>query len=116
MSEDGGTRIADERPVQAVAGTADFLRRLRSGLDDGLDPVSAAERAAVALPKTLRDSVERMGRRMAGRYHEDEWGFDEEFAEAVYPFFEFLYEVWWRVQAGGVENVPSHGRALVVSN
>jgi 1-acyl-sn-glycerol-3-phosphate acyltransferase len=78
--------------------------------------MSAAEQAAVALPKTLRDSVERISRRMAGRYHEDEWGFDEEFAEAVYPFFDFLYEVWWRVQATGVQHVPSHGRALVVSN
>jgi 1-acyl-sn-glycerol-3-phosphate acyltransferase len=116
MSAASGTRLAGEHPAQTVAGTAEFLRRLRSGLDDGLDPVSAAERAAVALPKTLRDSVERIGRRMAGRYHEDEWGFDEEFAEAVYPFFEFLYEVWWRVQATGVANVPSHGRALVVSN
>jgi 1-acyl-sn-glycerol-3-phosphate acyltransferase len=112
----GATRIAGESPVETMAGTAEFLRRLSSGLNDGLDPVSAAERAAVALPKTLRDSVERISRRMAGRYHEDEWGFDEEFAEAVYPFFDFLYEVWWRVQATGVGNVPSHGRALVVSN
>ena len=116
MSASSETRMAGERPVEAVAGTAEFLRRVHSGLNDGLDPMSAAERAAVALPKTLRDSVQRMGRRMAGRYHEDEWGFDEEFAEAVYPFFEFLYDFWWRVQATGVENVPSHGRALVVSN
>jgi 1-acyl-sn-glycerol-3-phosphate acyltransferase len=112
----GATGIAGESPVETMAGTAEFLRRLSSGLNDGLDPVSAAERAAVALPKTLRDSVERISRRMAGRYHEDEWGFDEEFAEAVYPFFDFLYEVWWRVQATGVDNLPSHGRALVVSN
>jgi 1-acyl-sn-glycerol-3-phosphate acyltransferase len=116
MSATSETRMADQGPVEAVAGTAEFLRRVRSGLNDGLDPMSAAERAAVALPKTLRDSVQRMGRRMAGRYHEDEWGFDEEFAEAVYPFFEFLYDYWWRVQATGVENVPAHGRALVVSN
>jgi 1-acyl-sn-glycerol-3-phosphate acyltransferase len=112
----GATGIAGESRVETMAGTAEFLRRLSSGLNDGLDPVSAAERAAVALPKTLRDSVERVSRRMAGRYHEDEWGFDEEFAEAVYPFFDFLYEVWWRVQATGVSNIPSHGRGLVVSN
>jgi 1-acyl-sn-glycerol-3-phosphate acyltransferase len=113
---DGATRIAGESRAETITGTAEFLRRLRSGIDGGLDPVTAAERAAVALPKTLRDSVERVSRRMAGRYHEDEWGFDEEFAEAVYPFFDFLYEVWWRVQATGVHHVPSHGRALVVSN
>ena len=41
-----------------------------------------------------------------GEYHEDEWGFDEDFAEAVYPLFEFLYDVWWRVEADGVANVP----------
>ncbi|MEK6278315.1 MAG: 1-acyl-sn-glycerol-3-phosphate acyltransferase [Actinomycetota bacterium] len=110
-----GTR---ERPtgVGAASAAADFLRRLRDGLDEGLDPLAAAERAATALPKTLRDSVQRMGRRMAGDYHEDEWGFDEEFAEAAYPFFEFLYEVWWRVQVEGAANVPGHGRALLVAN
>ena len=93
-----------------------FLRGFRSAVDGGLDPFAAVEAASADLPKTLRDSVERMARRMRGEYHEDEWGFDEEFAEAAYPFFEFLYDVWWRVEATGVENVPSHGRAMVVSN
>jgi 1-acyl-sn-glycerol-3-phosphate acyltransferase len=102
--------------TEGVAGAGEFLRRLRGGLDEGLDPMSAAERAATALPKTLRDSVARMSRRMAGEYHEDEWGFDEEFAEAAYPFFDFLYSVWWRVQVSGVSNVPAHGRAMLVSN
>jgi 1-acyl-sn-glycerol-3-phosphate acyltransferase len=110
------TRVAEESRAQQVAGAAEFLRRLGAGMNDGLDPMSAAERAAGVLPKKLRDAVERMARRMAGRYHEDEWGFDEEFAEAVYPFFEFLYDHWWRVQVAGVEHVPSHGRGLIVSN
>jgi 1-acyl-sn-glycerol-3-phosphate acyltransferase len=57
-----------------------------------------------------------MARRMRGDYHEDEWGFDEEFAEAAYPFFELLYDQWWRVDAAGVGNVPAHGRAMLVSN
>ncbi len=95
---------------------ARFLRGFRSAVDGGLDPLAAVEAASSDLPKTLRDSVERMARRMRGEYHEDEWGFDEEFAEAAYPFFEFLYDTWWRVEATGVENVPSHGRAMIVSN
>jgi 1-acyl-sn-glycerol-3-phosphate acyltransferase len=95
---------------------ADFLRRLRGGVEDGLDPLSAAERAATGLPASLRTSVERMAARLRGDYHEDEWGFDEEFAEAAFPIFEFLYQVWWRVAAIGVENVPSHGRAMLVAN
>jgi 1-acyl-sn-glycerol-3-phosphate acyltransferase len=51
-----------------------------------------------------------------GEYAEDEWGFDEELAEAIYPFLELLYERWWRIESTGLANVPSHGRALVVAN
>lgn len=95
---------------------ARFLRGVRAAVDGGMDPLAAVEAASAELPKTLRDSVERMARRMRGDYYEDAWGFDEEFAEAAYPFFEFLYDVWWRVEATGVENVPAHGRGLLVSN
>ena len=98
---------------EAIAG---FLRRLRSGVEDGLDPLAAAERAATGLPSSLRGSIERIARRMRGDYPEDEWGFDEEFAEAAFPLFELLYDVWWRVEAAGVGNVPAHGRAMLVAN
>jgi 1-acyl-sn-glycerol-3-phosphate acyltransferase len=102
--------------IERAEALADFLRRVRQGVEDGLDPLSAAERAAEGLPRTLQNALERLSRRVRGEYREDEWGFDEEFAEAVYPFFEFLYDIWWRVQVEGVRNVPSHGRALIVSN
>jgi 1-acyl-sn-glycerol-3-phosphate acyltransferase len=95
---------------------AEFLRRVRLGVEEGLDPMTAAQRAADELPQRLGEAVELVSRRLRGEYHEDEWGFDQEFAEAVYPLFEFLYEVWWRVEADGVLNVPAHGRALLVSN
>jgi 1-acyl-sn-glycerol-3-phosphate acyltransferase len=102
---------------QATAeSVADFLRRVRTGIEDGLDPMTAANRAADELPQRLARIVELLSRRARGDYHEDEWGFDEEFAEAVYPLFESLYEAWWRVDAEGVRNVPAHGRALLVSN
>ena len=89
---------------------------MRRGVEAGLDPIVAAEGAAAALPRSLRDVVERIARRLRGEYHEDEWGFDEEFAEAAFPFFEFLYDRWWRVEVEGVANVPGHGRALLVAN
>jgi 1-acyl-sn-glycerol-3-phosphate acyltransferase len=98
------------------AALVDFMRLLRSGVDSGLDPLTAAERAASGLPKRLRRAVETAAERLRGDYYEDEWGFDEQFAEAVYPLFEFLYERWWRVDAIGVRNVPAHGRALLVAN
>jgi 1-acyl-sn-glycerol-3-phosphate acyltransferase len=93
-----------------------FLRRLRAGLDAGLDLPEAVARGAVAFPGSARDSLRRTSRRLGGHYPEDEWGLDEEFVELVYPFFEFLYESWWRVQVKGVQNVPAHGRALLTAN
>jgi 1-acyl-sn-glycerol-3-phosphate acyltransferase len=100
----------------APEALADFLRLLRRGVEDGLDPLVAAEGAATALPDRLQAALETVGRRLRGEYREDEWGFDEEFAEAVYPVFEFLYDVYWRVHATGVDRLPAHGRALLVSN
>ena len=34
----------------------------------------------------------------------------------MFPFFEFLYERWWRVKTTGIEHVPAHGRALLAGN
>ena len=95
---------------------ADFLRQVRLGVEDGLDPLSAAERAAGLLPERLGWSLDVLARRVRGEYREDGWGFDEDFAEAVFPIFEFLYDVWWRVRVEGVRNVPAHGRGLLVAN
>ncbi|HKF80778.1 MAG TPA: lysophospholipid acyltransferase family protein [Thermoleophilaceae bacterium] len=93
-----------------------FLRRLREGLDAGLDLPEAAARGAAGLPGGARDAVRRAARRRAGGYDEDDWGLDEEFVELVFPFFEFLYDRWWRVETSGVVHVPSHGRALLAAN
>jgi 1-acyl-sn-glycerol-3-phosphate acyltransferase len=93
-----------------------FMRRLREGLDSGLELPEALARGAVALPREARDMLERVLSRLEGDVDEDEWGFDEEFADLVEPFFGFLYERWWRVRVEGVERVPAHGRALLASN
>jgi 1-acyl-sn-glycerol-3-phosphate acyltransferase len=34
----------------------------------------------------------------------------------LYPLFEFMYDRWWRVRSEGVENIPSHGGAMLVAN
>jgi 1-acyl-sn-glycerol-3-phosphate acyltransferase len=108
--------MSAQTEADSPQAVADFLRRMRMGIEDGLDPMRAANRAADELPQRLANVAQLLSRRIRGEYHEDEWGFDEEFAEAVYPLFEFLYEVWWRVDSDGVLNVPAHGRALLVSN
>ncbi len=93
-----------------------FLRRLRAGLESGLELPAAVSGAAAALPREAREAVELASERLTGDYSEDEWGFDEQLADAVYPLFELMYDRWWRVRATGVENVPPHGRVLLVAN
>ena len=93
-----------------------FLRRLREGLDSGLELPDALARGATALPREARDTLERVLRRLDGDNQDDEWGFDEDFADLVEPFFGFLYDRWWRVQVEGAHRVPAHGRALLASN
>ena len=93
-----------------------FMRRLREGLDAGLELPEALTRGAAALPREARDTLEHVLRRMESGGEEDEWGFDEDFTELVEPFFGFLYNRWWRVKVEGVHRVPAHGRALLASN
>jgi 1-acyl-sn-glycerol-3-phosphate acyltransferase len=93
-----------------------FLRALRGGLEGGAAPATALAGAAMGLPREARESLDAVARRLGGGYEEDDFGLDEEFAEAALPFLEFLYERWWRVEVEGVTNVPAHGRALLVAN
>jgi 1-acyl-sn-glycerol-3-phosphate acyltransferase len=93
-----------------------FMRRLREGLDSGLELPDALARGATALPREARDTLERVLRRLEGDHEDDEWGFDEDFADLVEPFFGFLYDRWWRVRVEGAHRVPAHGRALLASN
>jgi 1-acyl-sn-glycerol-3-phosphate acyltransferase len=94
-----------------------FLRRLRHGLEQGpIGVPGAAADALASLPRELRGALDRALKRAAGDYEEDEWGFDEEFAVALRPLLDFLYERWWRVETTGVANVPWAGRAMLVAN
>jgi 1-acyl-sn-glycerol-3-phosphate acyltransferase len=93
-----------------------FLSALGAGLSRGLDLAAALEAAAVVLPMPARGTAGRIAGRLRGEYSQDEWGYDEELVELVRPFFEFMYDRWWRVAAVGVDNVPAHGPAMIVAN
>jgi 1-acyl-sn-glycerol-3-phosphate acyltransferase len=93
-----------------------FLSMLGNGLSRGLDLAAALDAAAVALPRPARGTAERIAARLRGDYSQDEWGYDEEFVDLVRPFFEFMYDRWWRVEAVGVDRLPAHGPAMIVAN
>ena len=114
----GAMSAAPPADASAPEALADFLRGLRGGVEAGLDPLAAAQRGRRRRCRAGCATRSRRSRaRLRGEYHEDEWGFDEEFAEAVFPLFEFLYDVWWRVEADGRRATsPPHGRALLVAN
>ena len=46
----------------------------------------------------------------------DPFGYDPEVHARVRPIAEFFYRRYWRVQSDGIEHVPGHGAALIVSN
>jgi 1-acyl-sn-glycerol-3-phosphate acyltransferase len=93
-----------------------FLSALSAALSRGLDLPAALDAAAAALPGPARKTAEGAARRLRGDYEQDEWGYDEELVKLVRPFFEFMYERWWRVEAIGVELVPADGPTMVVAN
>ena len=46
----------------------------------------------------------------------DDWGRSQRIFDLVEPLLDFYYRYWFRVEQRGVENVPTEGGALLVSN
>lgn len=64
-------------------------------------------------------SLARLQRALYFAWHSeetDDFGADRRFAESLEPLLEFLYAVWWRVEASGIEHVPGDGPGLIVVN
>jgi len=56
-------------------------------------------------------------RRVTGDYQLDDYGFDRELTERfLFAMLRPLAKKWFRIEVRGVENVPTQGGALVVSN
>lgn len=54
--------------------------------------------------------------RKGGESEVDEFGMDPAMVEAVRPFFQFLFDDYWRVGVEGIEHIPARGRCLLVAN
>jgi 1-acyl-sn-glycerol-3-phosphate acyltransferase len=80
---------------------------------DPLDiPRASDDGADVPEPRLLRDLIPRQepGREV------DDWGRSERVFQLIEPALNFYYRYWFRVEPEGIENVPSEGGALLVSN
>jgi 1-acyl-sn-glycerol-3-phosphate acyltransferase len=65
----------------------------------------------------VAETLDFLRRRLTGEYEVDDFGFDPELTDKVLlQVLRPLYDRWFRVEARGLENVPSTGGALVVAN
>ncbi len=45
-----------------------------------------------------------------------DYGLDPEFRQSTKAIFQFLYDSYWRVKSRGLDNVPTHGGAILIGN
>ena len=92
---------------------------------DALDAVVGMLRLGAAAAGVAPEDVEQrvaqvlayVRRRVDGDYEVDDFGYDADFTENVfYPMLRPIYRHWFRVEVRGIENIPTTGGALVVSN
>jgi 1-acyl-sn-glycerol-3-phosphate acyltransferase len=102
---------------RALTGSGRPCRNRASG-PDGFCGVHRRPRESTApQPDRLKDILAFLRRRLTGEYGIDEFGFDEDLTEEILaPVARLFHEKWWRVDWLGLENVPSEGPALLVSN
>lgn len=95
---------------------ARLIRRLRGSINGDLLDAETWKGIWYMLNYTAEYQGDIFKRRLTGDYDTDDWGLDWEFLEAVRPFLDFLYKVYWRVETTGMEHIPDYDRALLVSN
>lgn len=93
-----------------------ILEKLRSTVSEDLFDLDTWRGIWYMVNYSLEYQADILSRRFTGDYETDEWGLDQEFMDAIRPFFEFMYNNYWRVEISGIENIPEEGRALLVSN
>ncbi len=93
-----------------------ILAKLRKTVGEDLFDLDTWKGIWTMLNYTLDYQGDVLKRRLTGEYSTDEWGLDREYLNAVIPFFQFLYEKYWRVELTGLEHIPDEGRAMLVCN
>jgi 1-acyl-sn-glycerol-3-phosphate acyltransferase len=99
-------------PEMALA----VIERLRSSVGEDLFVADTWKGIWYMVNYSLDYQADLLRRRLSGEYETDEWGLDPEFLQTVTPFFNFMYNTYWRVETTGMDNIPEEGRALLVCN
>lgn len=113
-------RMVEAIDAQAKNRTPAFalglMERLRKTINKDLLDMETWKGIWYMVNYTVEYQSDIVRRRFKGEYETDEWGLDWEYLEAVRPFLDFMYKVYWRVACTGIENIPDYDRALLVSN
>ena len=109
--------VMDEQADSMSPGfSLGILERLRKSINKDLLDAETWKGMWYMVNYTLEYQSDIVRRRVKGDYETDEWGLDWEYLEAVRPFLDFMYKLYWRVETTGIENIPDYDRALLVSN
>ncbi|MET0762046.1 MAG: lysophospholipid acyltransferase family protein [Thermoleophilaceae bacterium] len=81
---------------------------------NGLDVPRHPQPLAAPVPE-LRELRELVPAAEPGR-EVDDWGRSQRVFDLIEPLLDFYYRYWFRAEVEGIENVPSEGGALIVSN
>jgi 1-acyl-sn-glycerol-3-phosphate acyltransferase len=98
------------RKVGSALSTAEVQPLIRHP-QFGEKPMAALDRAGRSFARWISEVRMRDRSEMV-----DEFGFDPIFFERWRPLLEFLYRTYWRVETSGIENIPDHDSAMIVSN
>ena len=103
-------RLQRRAPMYALQGIAALSSRLREVTGREVIDVNRIMEMAQFLYQ------QRELARRGPNYAVDDFGFDPQWTESFISVFKTIYRDYWRVEATGVEHVPSHGRGLLVAN
>ncbi len=111
-------RPHDER--EWIGNVAQLVAEAKKDGATELEAAPALDPFDADLPQTEKPGIagfiEMLQRRLRGDYEVDEFGCDPLYGAMWWPIFNRLYRNYWRVETTGVENVPDHGRAMIVAN
>ena len=102
-------------PLTTAAG-AEEPRSPRADFDPRRDELGLPRPQPEAPPAPDLRELRELIPALEGDRQLDDWGRSQRVFDLVQPLLDFYYHYWFRVEAEGVENVPTEGGALIVSN